>query len=338
MLMTRVLVTGGAGYIGSHTCKLLARSGFEPVVLDDLSTGHDWAVKWGPLVEGSLADGALIRELIASYKIEAVIHFAAHAYVAESMKQPRVYLRENVTNSLNLLDAMVDTEVKNIVFSSTCSIYGVPEEIPIPETELQHPVNPYGESKLYIERALRWYGQAYGIRRVSLRYFNAAGADPEAELGEDHDPEPHLIPRVIQAALGELPCVEIYGTDYCTADGTAIRDYIHVSDLAEAHALALTYLLEGGESTAINLGTGKGHSVQEIIAAVERIAQRHIPAKRAPRRAGDPPVLIADAAKAAQVLGWRPQYSCIDSIAESAWRWRAAPTRALSLARAAGRD
>jgi UDP-arabinose 4-epimerase len=332
--VTRVLVTGGAGYIGSHTCKLLARLGFEPVVLDNLRTGHRWAVKWGPLLEAALADGALLRELIAEYQIEAVIHFAANAYVGESIRHPRLYLRDNVVNTLGLLDALVDTNVRHIVFSSTCATYGIPGSIPISEAHPQHPISPYGESKLFVERSLHWYGQAHGLRWVALRYFNAAGADPEGELGEEHHPEPHLIPRIVEAALGDRPNVEIYGSDYPTPDGTAIRDYIHVTDLAEAHSLALSYLLEGGENAAINLGTGKGHSVQQVVSAIERVVGRRISTKEASRRLGDPPVLVADATKSAQLLNWRPRYSSIDSIVETAWRWHAAPTRAASLAQA----
>jgi UDP-glucose-4-epimerase GalE len=333
-----VLVTGGAGYIGSHTAKLLANSGFEPFVFDNLSTGHRWAVKWGPLIEGNLADSTFLRELITTHRIQAVIHFAAHAYVGESVQKPRQYFRNNVVNTLNLLDALVDTGVRHIIFSSTCSTYGIPERSPIPEAHPQFPVNPYGESKLFIERALHWYGLAYGLCWVALRYFNAAGADPEGELGEEHHPEPHLIPRVIEAALGRLPRVQIYGTDYPTPDGTAIRDYVHVTDLADAHVLALTYLLEGGESTAINLGTSSGHSVQEVIAAVERVTGRQIPIQEAPRRPGDPPALVADPTRAVGLFQWRPRYSSIDTVVETALRWHLAPARAISVARAVSAD
>jgi UDP-arabinose 4-epimerase len=325
--LTQVLVTGGAGYIGSHTAKALAHFGFQPVVLDDLSEGHRWAVKWGPLAQGNLADGNLIRRLIATYGIEAVIHFAAHAYVGESVRRPREYFYNNVVNTLNLLGALVDTGVSHLVFSSSCAAYGVPEKNPILETHPQRPINPYGESKLFVERVLHWYDHAYGIKSVALRYFNAAGADPEGELGEEHDPEPHLIPRVIQAALGELPCVEIYGTDYPTADGTALRDYVHVTDLAEAHVRALSYLRKGGQSTSINLGTGKGYSVQEVISAVERVTGRPVPERKSARRPGDPPALLADSAKAARVLGWRPRYSSLEDIVQTAWCWHSATAR-----------
>ena len=317
----QVLVTGGAGYIGSHTAKLLARAGYRPIALDSLDTGHRWAVRWGPLVQGDLADFNLLREVIRAYDIQAVIHFAANAYVGESMRNPRKYFRNNVVNTLNLLDAMVDTRVKHIIFSSTCATYGVPQEVPIPEHHSQSPVNPYGESKLFVERMLNWYAQSYGLRWMALRYFNAAGADPAGEIGEEHDPEPHLIPLAIKAALGEIPFVEIYGSDYPTADGTAIRDYIHVTDLAEAHYLALANILDGGESAALNLGTGKGHSVREVIAAVERTSGCYVPVREAERRAGDPPCLVADSTKAKELLGWEPRHSSLDEIIETAWQW-----------------
>lgn len=317
----RILVTGGAGYIGSHTAKLLARSGDDPVVLDNLSTGHRWAVQWGPFIQGDLADEQLLRKVLREYDIEAVIHFAAHAYVGESMRKPREYFHNNVVNTLNLLDAMVAERVEHIIFSSTCATYGVPQEIPIGERHAQRPVNPYGEAKLFVERALNWYGQAYGLRWMALRYFNAAGADLEGEIGEDHDPEPHLIPRVLQAAMGEIPFVEIFGTDYPTPDGSAIRDYIHVTDLAEAHCLALGNILNGGKSRALNLGTGMGYSVREVISAAERAIGCPIPVHESGRRPGDPPCLVADATRARQLLQWQPSHSEIDEIIATAWRW-----------------
>ncbi|HXI39405.1 MAG TPA: UDP-glucose 4-epimerase GalE [Bryobacteraceae bacterium] len=323
----QVLVTGGAGYIGSHTAKLLARAGIEPVTLDSLETGHHWAVQWGPFVQCDLADFNLVREVIRAYDIQAVVHFAAHAYVGESMCNPRKYFRNNVVNTLNLLDAMADTRVKHIIFSSSCATYGGPQEVPIPEHHVQSPVNPYGESKLFVERTLGWYGKSYGLRWTALRYFNAAGADPEGEIGEDHDPEPHLIPRAIQAAVGEIPFVEIYGSDYPTPDGTAVRDYIHVTDLAEAHYLALASILDGGRSTALNLGTGKGHSVREIITAVERASGCSVPVREGERRPGDPPCLVADGTKARQLLGWQPRHSSLDEIIETAWQWHTSQSR-----------
>lgn len=320
----RILVTGGAGYIGSHTAKALARAGYEPVVLDNLSAGHRWAVKWGPLIEGDLADSELVNRTIKDYRIEAVMHFAANLNVGESTTEPRKYFWNNVVNTLRLLDAMVDVGVRYIVFSSSAATYGDPQTIPIPEDHPTRPVNPYGETKLSMERALHWYGVAYGLRWVALRYFNAAGADLEGELGEEHDPETHLIPLVVLAALERRPYVEVFGTDYPTPDGTAIRDYIHIVDLAEAHVLALQYLLAGRESSAMNLGTGEGHSVREVIAAVGRLCQARVPTRDAPRRAGDPPVLVADARRAGKVLGWRPRYPHLDAIVQSAWNWHAA--------------
>ena len=323
----RVLVTGGAGYVGSHTTKVLAHSGFQPVVLDNLELGHRWAARWGPLVVGDLANTSLLHELLQEYRVEAVIHFSAHAYVSESIANPRKYFRNNVANTLNLLEAMLDSGVGRIVFSSSCASYGLPESVPIREDHPQRPVNPYGESKLFVERVLDWYGQAYGLNWMSLRYFNAAAADPEGEIGEEHEPETHLIPLVIQAALGQRPFVEIYGTDYPTPDGTAIRDYVHVTDLAEAHVRALRYLANGGSSMALNLGTGQGHSVREVIQAVERVSGRHFPVRETGRRPGDPPALVADASRAAQVLGWRPRYPELDSLVEHAWRWHASRNR-----------
>lgn len=323
----RVLVTGGAGYIGSHTAKALALAGFEPIAFDNLSEGHAWAVQWGLLVRGDLADsGALLGALVA-HKIEAVIHFAANAYVGESVRAPRKYFRNNVTNTLNLLDAMLDAGVSRIVFSSTCATYGDPVRIPIDEDHAQHPVNPYGESKLFVERVLRWYEAAYGMRWVALRYFNAAGADPQGELGEHHDPETHLVPIVIQAALGMRPQVEVYGTDYDTPDGTAIRDYVHVTDLADAHVRALSHLMDGGASLALNLGTGVGSSVRTIISAVERVSQRTFQVRNVARRAGDPAILVADASRAREQLGWDQHYSNPEMIVETAWRWHSNPSR-----------
>jgi UDP-glucose-4-epimerase GalE len=307
--------------VGSHTTKALARAGYEPVVFDNLSTGHRWAARWGKLVEGDIENLALIHKVLADGKVEGVLHFAASIAVGESMADPQKYFRNNVVNTLHLLDAMLECGVKNIVFSSSAAVYGNPETTPIPEDHPLRPTSPYGESKLIMERAIKWYGEAYGLRWTALRYFNAAGADPEGELGEEHDPETHLIPLVIQAALGRRPKVEVYGADYPTPDGTAIRDYVDVSDLATAHLLALRSLMEGGKSVALNLGTGSGHSVREVIAAVERISKLKVPTRDAPRRAGDPAVLVADPARAAQALGWEPKHGGLESIIESAWKW-----------------
>jgi UDP-arabinose 4-epimerase len=315
-----VLVTGGAGYIGSHTAKVLAHAGLEPVVFDNLQRGHREAVKWGPLVEADTGDQAALERAFRQYSIEAVLHFAAFAYVGESMREPELYFRNNVVNTLTLLEAMRTSGVRTIVFSSTCATYGDPEKVPISEDHPQHPVNPYGESKLMVERLLHWYGSIHGLRWTALRYFNAAGADPDGQLGEDHEPETHLIPLAISAAMGRTT-LEIYGTDYDTPDGTAIRDYLHVTDLGEAHVAALNYLRGGGASTAFNLGTGTGHSVREVNAMVERVSGRKVPVREVGRRAGDPPRLVADANKSARLMHWRPSHSSLEEIIQTAWNW-----------------
>lgn len=321
----KVLVTGGAGYIGSHTTKLLAEKGFEPVVLDDFRSGHRWAVQWGTLVEGDLADSALLKRIFAEGGIKAVIHFAGEIQVGESVKDPRKYFWANCVNTLKLLDSMREAGANCIVFSSSAAVYGDPEVVPIPEDHRTQPVSPYGESKLFVEQALRSYGIAYGLRWMALRYFNACGAGDK--LGEAHDPETHLIPLAVRAALGERPYLEIFGTDYPTPDGTALRDYIHVLDLAEAHLAALRHLLGGGQSYALNLGAGQGHTVREVIAAVDRCASpRRVPFRDAPRRAGDPPSLVADPSLARQVLGWEAQHSSLEEIVRSAWEWQASWT------------
>jgi UDP-arabinose 4-epimerase len=316
-----VLVTGGAGYIGSHACKALAGAGFVPVAYDSLVYGHREAVKWGPFVEGDLADKPRLLETLRRYEARAVMHFAAFAYVGESMTKPQIYFRNNVGNTLTLLDAMLEADVRKIVFSSTCATYGTPDKVPMDETTPQRPINPYGETKLMMERALHWYGEAYGIRSVSLRYFNACGADPDGETGEEHDPETHLIPLVLAAAAGKLEHVQVFGTDYPTKDGTAIRDYIHVTDLADAHVKAIGYLERGGATTALNLGTGEGQTVRDVILAAERVTGRKVPRKEVGRRAGDPPALVADARRANEVLGWKPVMSDLDSILRTAWNW-----------------
>ena len=317
----RILVTGGAGYIGSHTAKALARAGYEPVVFDNLVYGHESAVRWGPLFRGDLSDRDAISRAFEQYRVSGVIHFAAYAYVGESVGNPRKYFENNLAGTLNLLGCMLDRGVKTIVFSSTCATYGTPERTPIAEDHPQMPINPYGETKLAVERALRWYGSAYGLGWAALRYFNAAGADAEGEIGEDHDPETHLIPLALDAATGHGPALQILGTDYDTPDGTAIRDYVHVSDLADAHLHALTHLREKGESGAFNLGTGVGSSVREVIAAVERTVGGALPVAAAPRRPGDPAVLVADPEKARRVLGWQTRHSGLDNIVRSAWNW-----------------
>ena len=318
-----VLVTGGAGYIGSHACKALARAGHLPVTLDSLVHGHASAVRWGPLVQGDVRDRALLERTMREHRVAAVVHFAAYAYVGESMRDPGKYFGNNVAGTLSVLDAMRACDVRPIVFSSSCATYGVPRSLPIGEDHPQDPINPYGESKRVAERALHWYGAAHGLRSAALRYFNAAGADLDGEIGEDHDPETHLVPLAIGAALGTQPPLAVCGTDYPTADGTAVRDYVHVSDLADAHALALDYLLDGGASVALNLGTGRGHSVREVVAAVERVARRDVPRRDVARRPGDPACLVADAARARELLGWEPRCSGLETIVDTAWRWHA---------------
>jgi len=324
MTGSQVLVTGGAGYIGSHTCKALAAAGYTPVSLDNLVYGHRRAVRWGPLAEVDLADRAEIERVLREHDVRAVIHFAAFAYVGESMSDPGKYFRNNVVNTLNLLEAMGAAGVERIVFSSTCATYGIPARVPIAENDPQHPVNPYGESKLFVERALHWHGVAHGLRWMALRYFNAAGADPDAEIGEDHDPETHLVPLAIETALGRRAALQVMGTDYATPDGTAIRDYVHVTDLADAHVRALRHLEAGGASSALNLGTGKGHSVREVVAMVERVSGRPVEALDAPRRAGDPPVLVAAPGRAKELLGWQPRCSDLETIVRTAYRWHGA--------------
>jgi UDP-glucose-4-epimerase GalE len=313
-----ILVTGGAGYIGSHTADAIERSGHTSIVLDNLSAGHRWAVGSKTFVEADLSDIPSIQRAIKQHNIEAVIHFAAHAYVGESVTDPRKYFQNNVVNSLNLLDVMLDCGVKYIVYSSTCATYGIPEKLPIAEEHPQHPVNPYGESKLFIERVLHWYEMAYGLRWVALRYFNAAGAS--GQLGECHDPETHLIPLAIDAVLTLVP-MSVFGADYPTKDGTAVRDYIHVEDLASAHIAALEYLIKKGTSRAFNLGTGQGHSVREVLEMVEQVSKIAVPHRAAERRPGDPPVLVADSRAAKELLSWTPQRSLLREIVESAWLW-----------------
>jgi UDP-arabinose 4-epimerase len=327
LMSQSILVTGGAGYVGSHACKALASAGYRPIVYDNLSRGHRQAVRWGPLVEGDLHDRPRLTAALRANEVTAVMHFAGLAYVGESVADPQIYYANNLGGTLALLEAMREAGVKQIVFSSTCAVYGVPERVPISETTAKAPLSPYGETKLAIERALHWYAAAYGMRYAALRYFNAAGADAEGEIGEDHEPETHLIPRILRAALGRGDPVEIYGTDYPTRDGTAIRDYIHVSDLAEAHLRALDYLAAGGDSIALNLGTGRGCSVREVIAAVERIGGRPVPQREAVRRPGDPPELVADPALARSRLGWQPCCSDLDTIISTALAWETRPGR-----------
>jgi UDP-glucose-4-epimerase GalE len=316
-----ILVTGGAGYIGSHACKALSLRGYQPIACDNLVYGHPGAVRWGPLEQGDIADRSWLDALIERHRPVAIIHFAAYAYVGESVQDPGKYYRNNVAGTLTLLEAARDHGIGHIIFSSTCATYGIPERVPISEDCPQAPINPYGASKLMIERILADFDHAHALRHVALRYFNAAGADPDGEIGERHDPETHLIPLAIQAAQGRRGELAIFGTDYPTPDGTAVRDYIHVTDLADAHVLALDYLLDGGASIALNLGTGQGYSVREVIDTIERVAARPVPAREAPRRAGDPPVLVAAPDRAMALLGWRPVHSDLPRIIETAWSW-----------------
>jgi UDP-arabinose 4-epimerase len=318
--MSRILVTGGAGYIGSHCCKALAEAGLEPVVFDDLSTGHREAVRWGPLIEGDMRDAEALNAAMREVRPHAVVHFAALALVGESTAHPERYYAVNVGGTLNLLEAMRAAEVTRIVFSSTCATYGEPERVPITEDLPTRPINPYGATKLACERMMEDFDAAHGIRSVRLRYFNAAGADPAAEIGEWHDPETHLIPLVLDAALGRRPAISIFGTDYPTPDGTALRDYIHVTDLGEAHIAALRHLLGDGTSAAVNLGTGKGASVREVVSTVETVTGRKVPTREEPRRAGDPPALIADPRRAEALLGWQARAG-LAAMVEDAWRW-----------------
>lgn len=316
-----ILVTGGAGYVGSHACKALAQAGYVAVTLDNMACGHEWAVRWGPLERGDILDRQRLDEVFRKHRPEAVMHFAGFAYVGESVEDPGKYYRNNVTGTLTLLDAMHDHAVKKIVFSSSCSTYGIPQGVPISESHPQNPINPYGASKLMAERILGDFDRAHGIKSMCLRYFNAAGADPDAEIGEDHDPETHLIPLVLYAASGKRASVDICGADYPTADGTCIRDYVHVGDLATAHVMALSALEQGAESAQFNLGTGQGHSVMEVIAVARRVTGRAIPANTLPRRQGDPPRLIADATRVAATLGWKPTFSSLESQVQHAWNW-----------------
>ena len=315
----KILVTGGAGYIGSHACKLLAHKGFVPVVLDDLSKGNRWAVKWGPFEQGNIADSARVLAVLEQYRPVAVLHFAAYSEVGESVRQPLRYYRNNIAGTAALLQTLLDFKPLPVVFSSTCATYGMPDTVPIPEDHPQRPINPYGFSKLAVERMLADLDVAHGLRSVVLRYFNAAGADPEGEIGEAHDPETHLIPLVLAAAR-DGTAVNVFGSDYDTADGTCVRDYIHVVDLAEAHIRAIEYLLQGGASCSLNLANARGYSVKEVIAAAERVCGKPISVNLGPRRAGDPAILIGSAERARAILDWKATRELTAQI-EDAWNW-----------------
>jgi UDP-glucose-4-epimerase GalE len=318
--MARILVTGGAGYIGSHTVKLLLARGHEVTVFDSLVYGHRAAVPADQLVVGDLADVAAVEKVLADRRVEAVVHFAAFAYVGESVTDPAKYYRNNLIASLELLDACRRSEVGRFVFSSTCATYGVPNAVPITEAEKQAPINPYGNTKLAFERALADYAAAYPFGYCALRYFNAAGAAADGTIGEDHDPETHLIPLVFQAATGKRPAVTVFGTDYPTPDGTCVRDYIHVDDLAEAHILALDKL-GPGVGLKYNVGVGRGYSVREVIRTAEEVSGLKVPVTEGPRRAGDPAELVANADKIRAELGWSPRYADLRSVMQTAWNW-----------------
>jgi UDP-glucose-4-epimerase GalE len=316
----KILVTGGAGYIGSHACKALAAGGFEPVTYDNLSRGNRWAVKWGPLETGDIGDQARLRAVLDQHQPAAVIHFAAFAYVGESVDNPNLYYQNNVCGSATLLRTVTEYKPIPVVFSSTCATYGVPDHVPITEGHPQRPINPYGFTKLVVERILADLDQAYGLRSVSLRYFNAAGCDPDGDIGEAHNPETHLIPLVLAAAR-DGTAVTVFGDDYDTKDGTCVRDYIHVADLADAHVRALKYLLSGGKTCALNLANAHGYSVMDVIQTAERVCGKPIKIKMAPRRAGDPPVLIGSSDRAREALDWKPVRSTVEVQIADAWNW-----------------
>ena len=320
-----ILVTGGAGYIGSHTCKELARQGYTVVVYDNLSTGWKNFVKWGPLVHGDIRDTQRLRQAVKRHNIDGIIHFAAKAAVGESVVNPGKYYSNNVMGTLSILEAMRDEKVNSLVVSGTCAVYGEPERVPITEDVPLRPINPYGSSKLFMERMLADFEVAHGLHWTSLRYFNAAGCDPDGEVGERHDPETHLIPNILRAARGEIPALTLFGDDYPTQDGTCIRDYVHVCDLARAHVLAMRRMVEGGASMPINLGSGTGFSVKEILTTAEQAIGKRVPYSIAARRPGDPPRLVADPRLASEVLGWSCQQSSVSLILETAWQWLASP-------------
>lgn len=318
-----ILVTGGAGYIGSHAVLALQRAGYRVIVLDNLSAGHRELIEplQVELIVGDVSDRPFLDDLFATHSIAAVMHFAAYIAVGESVTDPAKYYHNNVVGTLTLLEAMVAASIKTFVFSSTCALYGVPKFVPITEEHPQNPISPYATTKWMVERILADFDAAYGLKSVRFRYFNAAGADPEGLLGEDHSPETHLIPLVLLAALGKLPAIKIFGTDYPTEDGTCIRDYIHVADLAQAHVLGLKYLLDGGDSDVFNLGNGSGFSVRQVIEAAQQVTGKEIKTVESDRRPGDPSILVGSSEKARNILGWQPQYADLNKILAHAWQW-----------------
>jgi len=317
----KVLVVGGAGYIGSHMVKMLSKAGHDVVTLDNLSNGYKDAVKYGEFVEGDIADAGLLDKLFADNAFDGVMHFASYIQVGESVEKPSMYYKNNVTNTQVLLDAMLEHGIKNFIFSSTAATFGEPEYIPIDEAHLQKPINPYGHSKLMVEQILADFDHAYGLKSVSLRYFNAAGADPDGELGERHIPETHLVPLVLQAASGRRDNIAIFGTDYDTPDGTCVRDYIHINDLCSAHLLGLEHLVAGGNSKAYNMGNGQGYSIKEVIDVAKKVTGNDFEVKLAERRDGDPAKLVADSSLLQKELGWAPQYTDLEAIIRHAWEW-----------------
>lgn len=316
-----ILIVGGAGYIGSHTNKVFTEAGYETLVLDNLSYGHEEAIKWGKFVQCDIKDFDDLDNVFEEYDITAVVHLSSYIEVGESVVNPEKYYTNNVVNTMNLLKVMLKHDVKKFIFSSTCATYGIPQKIPLVEDHPQNPINPYGRTKLMVEQILKDYDVAYGLKSVILRYFNASGADKSGEIGEAHDPESHLIPLILDAAIGKRENIKIFGTDYDTEDGTCIRDYIHVTDLADAHMLALKYLDEGNDSNEFNLGNGKGFSVREVIESVKKVTGRDFKVVETERRPGDPAILIGSSQKAKDILKWNPQYVDIDTIVESAWNW-----------------
>lgn len=317
----KILITGGAGYIGSHAVRLLLRAGHDVVILDNLIFGHADFAQGCPLIQADLSDMAMLEKTFEQHKPQAVLHFAAYAYVGESVENPGKYYQNNVGSTLHLLEAMVRHNVKKLVFSSTCATYGIPQKTPLTEEHPQVPINPYGQTKKMVEQILSDFDRAHGLKSVCLRYFNASGADPDGGIGEDHNPETHLIPLVLDAAMGRRSHITVYGADYETPDGTCVRDYIHVTDLADAHIRALDFLMRENRSDFFNLGNGKGFSVKEIIAASEKVTGKSIPVHYGERRSGDPAVLVGSAEKAKAILGWQPQYNDIHTIIQTAWNW-----------------
>jgi len=322
--MSEILIVGGAGYIGSHMCKYLYTKGLKPIVLDNLSLGHKEAVKWGPLYVGELDDWVLLADIFARHDIQAVMHFAAFCYVGESVTAPLKYYQNNVAATIGLFTAMSDNGIDKLIFSSSCATYGEPENLPISEDQSQQPINPYGRTKLMIENILDDLDSANGLKSVCLRYFNAAGADPDGDLGEDHNPETHLIPLILNAARVEDNKLTVFGQDYPTEDGTCVRDYIHVKDLAQAHYLALLHLLDGGESKKYNLGNESGYSILDVIKTASKISGKEISYTFAERREGDPAVLVGSADKAIRELNWKPEFNSLDKIIQTAWDWHIA--------------